>query len=98
MIKYSWAQKNQEKNVREIIKLGDSIFSKVVTLIAHLEKLQTNFSTVQKGFDNVFTSLSGRGGLFSLTQKLKERGISPAGKIDEKYLEENNIEAVETAL
>ena len=98
VIKYSWAQKNQEKNVREIIKLGDSIFSKVVTLIAHLEKLQTNFSTVQKGFDNVFTSLSGRGGLFSLTQKLKERGISPAGKIDEKYLEENNIEAIDTAL
>ena len=98
VIKYSWAQKNQEKNVREIIKLGDNIFSKVVTLISHMEKLKTSFTTVQKNFDSVLKSLSGRGGLFSSTNKLKDFGVSPTGTIEQKYLEEENEELIETSM
>lgn len=98
VIKYSWAQKNQEKNVREILKLADSMYSKVTTLIGHLEKLQTNFTTVQKTFGQIFTTLSGRGGLFSQTEKLKDYGISPSNSIDKKYIEQQEKELIETAL
>lgn len=98
VIKYSWAQKNQEKNVREILKVSDNIYSKVATLIGHLEKLQTNFTTVQKTFGQIFTTLSGRGGLFSQTEKLKDYGIAPANSIDKKYIETDNGELLESNL
>ena len=98
VIKYSWAQKNQEKNVREILKVSDIIYSKVATLIGHLEKLQTNFTTVQKTFGQIFTTLSGRGGLFSQTEKLKDYGIAPANSIDKKYIEVSNDESLEVKL
>ena len=98
VIKYSWAQKNQEKNVREILKVSDNIYSKVATLIGHLEKLQTNFTTVQKTFGQIFTTLSGRGGLFSQTEKLKDYGIAPANSIDKKYIEVKEDELIELNL
>lgn len=98
VIKYSWAQKNQEKNVHEILKVSDNIYSKVATLIGHLEKLQTNFTTVQKTFGQIFTTLSGRGGLFSQTEKLKDYGIAPANSIDKKYIETDNGELLESNL
>ena len=98
VIKYSWAQKNQEKNVREILKVSDNIYSKVATLIGHLEKLQTNFTTVQKTFGQIFTTLSGRGGLFSQTEKLKDYGIAPANSIDKKYIEVKEDELIESNL
>ncbi len=98
VIKYSWAQKNQEKNVREILKLSDNVYSKVVTLIGHLEKLQTNFTTVQKTFSQILITLSGRGGLFSQTEKLREFGISPSNSIDKKYIETSGDELLEANL
>lgn len=98
VIKYSWAQKNQEKNVREILKLADNLYSKVATLIGHLEKLQTNFTTVQKTFGQIFSTLSGRGGLISQTEKLKDFGISPSSSIDKKYIESQGGELIDSAL
>ena len=98
VIKYSWAQKNQEKNVREILKLADNLHSKVATLIGHLEKLQTNFTTVQKTFGQIFSTLSGRGGLISQTEKLKDFGISPSSSIDKKYIESQDCELIDSAL
>lgn len=98
VIKYSWAQKNQEKNVREILKLADNLYSKVTTLIGHLEKLQTNFTTVQKTFGQIFSTLSGRGGLISQTEKLKDFGISPSSSIDKKYIESQDGELIDSAL
>lgn len=98
VIKYSWAQKNQEKNVREILKLADNLYSKVATLIGHLEKLQTNFTTVQKTFGQIFSTLSGRGGLISQTEKLKDFGISPSSSIDKKYIESQDGELIDSVL
>lgn len=98
VIKYSWAQKNQEKNVREILKLADNLYSKVATLIGHLEKLQTNFTTVQKTFGQIFSTLSGKGGLISQTEKLKDFGISPSSSIDKKYIESQDGELIDSAL
>ena len=97
VIKYSWTQKNQEKNIREIIKLSEGIYSKVYTLVSHLEKLQTNFTTVQKTFGNIFTTLTGRGGLLGQSEKLKDFGVSPSNSIDKKYLE-GECELIETKM
>ncbi len=85
-INYIWINKNQNDNIKEILKTGEGIYSKCQTLIGKLEGLSANFDTLRKGFDSVFTSLKGRGGLFGQIAKFKDLGFNPANPIDEKYL------------
>ena len=49
--------------------------------------MQTSFETVRKKFDEVFSTIKGRGGLIGQVEKLKEYGLTPSKQIDEKYLE-----------
>jgi len=85
-VNYIWVSKNQNDNIKEILKTGEGIYSKCQTLIGKLEGLSANFDTLRKGFDGVFTSLKGRGGLFGQIAKFKDLGFNPSNPIDEKYL------------
>ncbi len=89
MINNIWMNKNQNDNIKSILKTGEGIYSKCQTLINKLEGLSSNFETLRKGFDGVFTSLKGRGGLFGQIEKFRELGFNPANPIDEKYLADN---------
>ena len=73
-INFAWMNKNQNDNIKEILKTGEGIYSKCQTLISKMEGLSSNFDTLRKGFDNVFTSLQGRGGLFGQIAKFKDLG------------------------
>ena len=86
-INFAWMNKNQANNIKEILKTGEGIYSKCTTLISKLEALSVNFDTLRKGFDGVFTSLKGRGGLFGQIAKFKDLGFNPSNPIDEKYLD-----------
>ena len=88
-INYSWAQKNQFDNIKDITKLGASIYDKCVTFIQKIEGVQTSFDVVRKKFDDVFTTIKGKGGLLGQVEKLKEFGLTPSKEIEDKYLEEN---------
>lgn len=88
-VNYTWMQKNQNDNIKDILKTGEGIYNKCLTFIGKMEALATNFDTLRKGFDGVFTSLKGRGGLFSQVEKFRELGFNPAKTIDVKYLNEN---------
>ena len=87
-ISYSWAQKNQYDNIKDITKLGATIYEKLITFIQKLEGVQNSFGTLAEKFDNTFKTLYGKGGLVKQVEKLKEFGLTPAKNIDEKYLEE----------
>lgn len=89
MINNIWMNKNQNDNIKSILKTGEGIYAKCQTLIGKLEGLSSNFETLRKGFDGVFTSLKGRGGLFGQIEKFRELGFNPVNPIDEKYLTEN---------
>ena len=86
-INFAWMNKNQANNIKEILKTGEGIYSKCQTLISKLAALSVNFDTLRKGFDGVFTSLKGRGGLFGQIAKFKDLGFNPSNPIDEKYLD-----------
>lgn len=94
MINNIWMNKNQNDNIKNILKTGEGIYTKCQTLIGKLESLSSNFETLRKGFDGVFTSLKGRGGLFGQIEKFRELGFNPANPIDEKYLTENEPAAL----
>ena len=87
-INYAWSQKNQYDNIKDITKLGASIYDKFVTFIQKLEAVQTSFETTSKKFNDVFTTIKGRGGLLGQVDKLKEFGLVPSKEIEEKYLTE----------
>lgn len=91
-INYSWAQKNQYDNIKDITKLGAAIYDKCVTFIQKIEDAQTSFETVKKKFDDIFKTAKGRGGLLGQVEKLKEYGLSPSKQIDSKYLETDSYE------
>lgn len=93
-INQSWINKNQNENIKDILKTGEGIYSKCQTLITKLEGLSNNFDTLRKGFDSVFTSLKGKGGLFGQIAKFKDLGFNPANPIDEKYVLSNEDEGV----
>lgn len=88
-INYSWSQKNQYDNIKEITKLGISIYDKSVTFIQKIENIQTSFETVRKKFDDAFTTIKGKGGLLGQVEKLKEYGLTSSKSIEPKYLEDN---------
>ena len=52
-VNYTWMSKNQNDNIKEILKTGEGIYSKCQTLIGKLEGLSANFDTLRKGFDGV---------------------------------------------
>ena len=87
-INYSWAQKNQYDNIKNITKLAQTIYEKCIVLIQKFESVQASFETVRKNFDGVFATIKGRGGLIGQIEKLKDYGLSPAKQIESKYLEE----------
>lgn len=93
-INQSWMNKNQNDNIKDILKTGEGIYTKCQTLISKLENLSNNFDTLRKGFDSVFTSLKGRGGLFGQIAKFKDLGFNPANPIDEKYILSNEEEGI----
>lgn len=87
-INYAWMSKHQNDNVKEILKSGQAAYSKCQALINKLEEISAAFDTLRKRFDNVFTSLQGKGGLIGQISRFKDLGFNPANPIDEKYLAE----------
>ena len=90
MINYCWAQKNQAENIAQILKIGESLYSKCTILIEKIETLKNRFLMVESYFDEVMKPLAGKGGLTSLVDKFRAFGLNPAKKINEKYLPEIN--------
>ena len=94
IINYCWSQKNQAENIAQILKLGESMYSKCRILIEKIEILKNRYTSLQDYFDEVMTPLSGKGGLTGLVEKFVAFGLNPSKRIPEKYLPENADELV----
>ena len=86
MINYCWAQKNQAENIEQILKTGESLYSKCVILIEKIETLKNKFISTEMYFDEVMKPLSGKGGLTSLVDKFRTFGLNQNKKIPDKYI------------
>lgn len=92
IINYCWAQKNQAENIAQILKIGESMYSKCTILIEKIEILKNRFVSTESYFDEVMRPIIGKGGLTSLAKKFETFGLNPAKKIEDKYLvEEEDI-------
>ncbi len=86
VIKQSWVHKNHETSMNEVLKQATSIYDKFAIFLKKMEDLNGNFRSVQNGFEGVFTSLKGRGGLIGQIDKFKELGLQTNRSIDTKYI------------
>lgn len=94
IINYCWAQKNQAENIAQILKIGESIYSKCSILIEKIEILKNRFISVESYFEEVMKPITGKGGLVSLAKKFESFGLTPAKKIEDKY-NFNDIDEIE---
>jgi DNA recombination protein RmuC len=70
-----WKQERQQQNALEIAKRGGELYDKFVGIVADIEKLGAQISTVQKTHDEVFKKIStGKNNLITQVQRLKELG------------------------
>ena len=90
IINYCWAQKNQAENIKQILKTGESLYSKCTILIEKIETLKNRFLLVESYFDEVMKPLTGKGGIAGLIDKFRSFGLNPSKKIQDKYLLEDN--------
>jgi DNA recombination protein RmuC len=70
-----WKQERQQQNALEIAKRGGELYDKFVGIVADIEKLGAQISTVQKTHDEVFKKIStGKNNLLTQVERLKELG------------------------
>lgn len=70
-----WKQERQQQNALEIAKRGGELYDKFAGIVADIEKLGAQISTVQKTHDDVFKKIStGKNNLLTQVERLKELG------------------------
>ena len=97
IINYCWAQKNQAENIKQILKTGESLYTKCTILIEKIETLKNRFLLVESYFEEVMKPLTGKGGIAGLIDKFRAFGLNPARKIPDKYLNEDSLSEDDSA-
>ena len=86
IINKTWQNKMQSENLSQILISATSVYDKLCTFIKNIENIDTKFSSLHKAFEDFFKCAQGRNGFIQQIDKLRELGISPKNRIDEKYL------------
>lgn len=76
LINYLWSKEKQNQNSLEIARQGKGIYDKIAGFLQKLEALGTNISRLQNTYDDVLTSVKGKGSIVARAEKLRELGIS----------------------
>jgi DNA recombination protein RmuC len=85
-----WRQENQKENAREIAKTGGQLFDKVAGILEDFEKMKKQLQTVDKTVGDMESKFTGRGGLVSKVDKMREMGASTSKKLPAAYEQKEN--------
>ena len=85
-----WRQENQKENAREIAKTGGQLFDKVAGILEDFDKMKKQLQTVDKTVGDMESKFTGRGGLVSKVDKMREMGASTSKKLPAAYEQKEN--------
>ena len=85
-----WRQENQKENAREIAKTGGQLFDKVAGILEDFDKMKKQLQTVDKTVGDMESKFTGRGGLVSKVEKMREMGASTSKKLPGAYEQKEN--------
>lgn len=71
-----WRQDERYKNVATISDLGTKLLDKLHGFLDSFEKISTRLESTQKAYDAAKTTLTGKGGMVSLGERMKKLGVS----------------------
>lgn len=86
IINKTWQNKIQSENLSQILISATSVYDKLCTFIKNVENIDTKFVSLHKAFGDFFRCAKGRNGFIQQIENLRELGITPKNRIDEKYL------------
>ncbi len=74
-LEYTWKQQSISRNAEEIAKQAGALYDKFADFAKDVERLGKQMRTTQITYDEAWTKLTGKGGLVSRTEKLRQLGI-----------------------
>ena len=86
-VAHLWRQEQQNRNALEIAKQCGLLYDKFVGFIDDLDKVGQRLDQAQSSYNDAYGKLkTGRGNLIKSAEKVKELGVKPTKKLDNKLL------------
>lgn len=85
-----WKREYQEKNTREIVKRGTTLYEKLVSFTETFERIGETLKTASAAYDTALGQLSaGKGNVIRQAEMLKELGITPKKKLSSRLISQD---------
>ena len=81
LVEMLWRQDKQNRNAIEIAELGTKMLDKLSNFLNDMGKIKSNLESAQKASDAAMTKLEGRGGMRSIGENMRDKGIKGAREL-----------------
>ena len=89
-----WQSERQSQNIREIVKIGSSLYDKFASFVENFSKVGAQLNTIQNTYDEASRQLTeGRGNLASRIEKMRELGLNPKKQLSGRIINESEDES-----
>lgn len=75
LVEMLWRQDKQNRNAIEIADLGAKMLDKLSNFLGDMGKIKNNLEAAQRAYDSAMTKLEGRGGMRSIGENMRDKGI-----------------------
>lgn len=93
LVELMWRQDKQNRNAIEIARLGSQILDKLANFISDMHKIRSNLDNACRAYDSAMTRLEGRGGIRSISENMRDKGIKGAHDLPPRTIGEDNEES-----
>ncbi len=75
LVEMMWSQDKQNRNAIEIAELGAKMLDKLSNFLIDMNKAKNSLDSAQRAYESALTKLEGRGGMRSIGESMREKGI-----------------------
>lgn len=75
LVEMLWRQEKQNRNALEIAEVGAKMLDKLSNFAGEMAKIKNNLDSAQRAFDSAMIKFEGRGGLRSLSESMRDKGV-----------------------
>ena len=96
LVEMMWRQDKQNRNAVEIADLGAKMLDKLSNFLSDMNKIKNSIDAAKRSYDAAMTKLEGRGGMRSIGENMRDKGIKGARELPPRqyhYPEDNNDQA-----
>lgn len=75
LVEMLWRQEKQNRNAQEIAEVGAKMLDKLSNFVNEMVKIKNNLDSAQRAFESAMVKFEGRGGLRSLSESMRDKGV-----------------------